>query len=57
MFSTIGGHPDGKRRANPLGKQLSMAEPDVVFGGGYYVFENIRESAQSEDCYDIYILV
>ena len=22
VFSTIGGHPDGKRRINPLGKQL-----------------------------------
>ena len=34
-----------------------MLEPDVIFGGGYYVFNNIRESKDSDDYYDIYILV
>lgn len=44
-------------KKNPLYEDILLLEPQMIYGGGYYVLSNIRESEKSQAFYDIYMLV
>lgn len=54
----IGAQASKKRiRSNPLAEEIRALNPETIYGGGHYILNNIRESVQTQTCYDIQILV
>ena len=45
-----------RTKKNPLEAEISNMNTEVIYNGGYYYLPNIRESKESTDYLDIYLL-
>jgi len=57
VMQAVGGQgKKGRTKANSMKENVISVNTEVMYGGGYYTMLNIRESADSQTCYDVYLL-